>query len=141
MKPARIAFAFAASTLLVATLGGCAALQSLSPNVSSEIFATKSDFTTAATSAFGSPAWLPADATTIRVDYESDGTGAILTFTSKKHFADGTCTASAPVPKPPIQDSWWPADTVPASAVSCPGGWHAFALGDQVFAAKGQSPS
>ena len=141
MKPARIAFAFAASTLLVATLGGCATLQSLSPSVSSDIFAAKSDFTTAATAAFGSPAWLPADATSIRVDYRTDGSAAILTYTSKKHFADGACTGSAPVPKPPIQDSWWPVDTVPASAVSCAGGWHAFFLGDQVYAAKGQPPA
>ena len=141
MKPARIAFAFASSTLLVATLGGCAAIQSLSPSVSSDIFAARSDFTAAATAPFGSPAWLPADATTIRVDYETDGSAAILTYTSKKHFADGTCTASVPAPKPPIQDSWWPVENIPASSVSCTGGWRAFVLGDQVFAAKGQPPS
>lgn len=137
MKSARIVLAAAASALLVATLSGCAAIQSLSPNVASNIFASKADFTAAATSAFGSPSWLPDDATTIRVDYNTDGSAAILTYASKKHFAPGTCTASAPVPKPPIQDSWWPVDTVPATAVSCTGGWRAFALGDQVYAAKG----
>ena len=138
MKSARIALVAGASTLLVATLGGCGALQSLTPNVASDIFASKTDFTPAATAAFGSPTWVPDDATTIRVDYDSNAGAAILTYTSKKHFAPGTCTASAPVPKPPIQDSWWPVDTVPASAVSCPGGWKAFVVGDQVYAAKGQ---
>ncbi|WP_345761857.1 hypothetical protein [Diaminobutyricibacter sp. McL0608] len=138
MKSARIAIASVASALLVATLGGCSALQSLSPSVSSDIFASKSDFTTAATAAFGSPGWLPDDATTIRVDFQTNGSDAILTYTSKKHFAPGTCTASAPVPKPPIQDSWWPVDTVAKTAVSCTGGWRAFVIGDQVYAAKGQ---
>ena len=140
MKPARIVFAAAASTLLVATLGGCAALQSLSSNVASDIFASKTEFTTAATASFGSPTWVPDDATTIRVDFDTRAGSAILTYTSKKHFAPGTCTASAPVPKPLIQDSWWPVDTLPKTAVSCTGGWKAFVLGDQVYAAKG-SPS
>ncbi len=141
MKPARIVLAVVASSLLAAALGGCAALQSLSPSVSSDIFASKTDFTTAATAAFGSPTWLPDDATTIRVDYMKDGSAAILTYTSKKHFAPGTCTASAPVPKPPIQDSWWPSDTVAKTALACAGGWRTFLIGDQVYAAKGQAPS
>jgi hypothetical protein len=137
VKPARIVTASVAGALLVSALSGCAAVQSFSPSVSSDIFASKKDFTTAATKAFGSPSWLPDDATTIRVDYEGDGGAAILTYTSKKHFAPGKCTAAAAVPKPPIQDSWWPVDTVPKAAVSCGGGWHAFTLGDQVYAAKG----
>jgi len=141
VKSARIVLAVAASALLITTLGGCAAIQSFSPNVASDIFASKSDFTPAATTAFGSPTWLADDATTIRVDYDKNAGTAILTYTSKKHFAPGTCTASAAVPKPPIQDSWWPVDTVPASAVSCTGGWRAFLLGDQVYAAKGQPSS
>ena len=141
MKSARIALAATASVLLVASLGGCAAFQSLSSNVASDIFASKADFTPSATSAFGSPTWLPDDATTIRVDYDRNAGTAILTYTSAKHFAPGTCTASSPVPKPPIQDSWWPVDTVPATAVSCTGGWKAFVLGNQVYAAKGAPAS
>ncbi len=141
MKTSRIALVAVSSALIVATLSGCSVLQSFAPNVTSDIFASHTDFKNGSTTGFGSPTWLPDDATTIRVDYRNDGSAAILTYTSKGHFASGTCTASTAVPKPPVQDSWWPVTGLPATAVSCPGGWSAFVIGDQVFAAKGAAGS
>lgn len=137
MKASRIARAAIVGLSAAIVLSGCSVLQAFTPNVSSDIFATQPEFAKASTKAFGSPTWLPADATIIRVDYRDDGSAAIITYTSKTHFAAGKCTAKAAVPKPPIQDSWWPVTGIPADGVDCGKGWSAFAIGDQVFAAMG----
>jgi len=115
------------------TLTGCSVISAFTPHVDSAIYADAKEFAASTTSAFGSPTFIPDDATTIRVDYDTQGTGAILTYTSATHFKAGMCTAAAKVKKPDIQDSWWPV-TPPADGVSCPGGWTAFNVGDQIYA-------
>ncbi len=122
---------------LVLTLSGCSVLSAFTPHVEAEIYDSAKEFTAAKTVAFGSPSFVPADATIIRVDYDTETKGAIMTYTSKTHYVKGTCTKETGIPKPDIKDSWWPVDGFPATAVSCPGGWSAFTIGDQVYAALG----
>lgn len=128
-----VGLAVSLSAVAVA-LSGCSVIGAFTPHVDSAIYADAKEFTASATSAFGSPTFLPDDATIIRVDYDTQGKGAILTYTSKTHFKAGTCTAATKMLKPDIQDSWWPSAGVPAQGVSCPGGWTAFAAGDQIYA-------
>jgi hypothetical protein len=132
VRLAGLAASFAA---VAVTLTGCSVIGAFTPHVDSAIYADAKEFTASATSAFGSPTFLPDDATIIRVDYDTQGKGAILTYSSKTHFKAGTCTAATKMLKPEIQDSWWPSAGVPDQGVSCPGGWTAFANGDQIYAA------
>jgi hypothetical protein len=128
-----VGLAVSASAIAV-TLTGCSVVAAFVPHVDSAIYDSVKEFKASSTAAYGSPTFIPEDATIIRVDYDTKGEGAILTYASKTHFAPGTCTKAAPIPKPTVQDSWWPVDGVPAQGVSCPGGWSAFLIGDQVYA-------
>ena len=141
MPRIRTAGVIATMSALALALSGCSVLTAFSPHVESEIFDTAKDMKAAKTSTFGSPTFVPDDATIIRVDYDTQGKGAILTYTSKTHFKAGTCTKAVKMQKPEIQDSWWPATGVPEQGVSCPGGWTAFAAGDQIYAATLSSPA
>lgn len=141
MHRVRLAGLAVSLSAVAATLTGCSVIGAFTPHVDSAIYADAKEFTASATSAFGSPAFVPDDATIIRVDYDTQGKGAILTYTSKTHFKAGTCTKAVKMQKPEIQDSWWPAAGVPEQGVSCPGGWTAFAAGDQIYAATLSSPA
>jgi hypothetical protein len=132
----RTAGVIATISLLALTLSGCSVVSAFEPHVESEIFDTAKDMNAAGTSAFGSPAFVPDDATIIRVDYDRQNGSAILTYTSPTLLKPDVCKAKVAVPKPAIQDSWWPVDGLPADAAGCPGGWSAFAIGQQVWAAK-----
>lgn len=125
----------ASGSALMLALSGCTVIDAFTPHVDPAIYDTAKEYKAADTAAFGSPTFVPDDATLIRVDYDTRSKDAIMTYTSKTHFAAGTCTKPAVLPKPEIQDSWWPLNGVPATGVSCPGGWAAFAIGDQVYAA------
>jgi hypothetical protein len=133
----RTAGLIATTSVLALALSGCSVLTAFEPHVDSAIYDTAKEFSAAKTSVFGSPSFVPEDATIIRVDYDTHDGTAILTYSSKTHFVANTCTAEAAIPKPSIQDSWWPVDGIPAKGVSCPGGWSAFVIGDQVWAALG----
>jgi hypothetical protein len=126
----------ATTSALALALSGCSVLTAFEPHVSAEIFDTAKDMKAANTAVFGSPSFVPEDAAIIRVDYDTHDGSAIMTYTSKTHLLPNTCTKETVVPKPTIQDSWWPVDGLPAKAGDCGGGWSAFAIGDQVWAAK-----
>ena len=136
MPRIRTAGVIATTIALALALSGCSVITAFEPHVSSEIYDTAKDMKAANTAVFGSPEFVPDDATIIRVDYDTQDGSAIMTYTSKTHVAPGTCAKEVPVPKPTIQDSWWPVDGLPAKAGDCGGGWSGFAIGDQVFAAK-----
>ena len=135
MTRARTALLVASASAVALVLSGCSVITAFTPHVDGAIYDSAKDLTASSTAAFGSPRFIPDDATLIRVDYDTKGGGAILTYASKTHFAPGTCTTPAPIPKPTVQDSWWPSDGLPASGFRCPGGWSAFLVGDQVYAA------
>ena len=132
----RLVAAVVSASVVTIGLSGCSVVSAFAPHVDAAIFDTAKELTPSATKAFGSPAFIPADATIIRVDYDTENAAAILTYTSKTHFVKGTCEKPADIPKPAVQDSWWPTAGVPAKAVSCPGGWSAFTIGNQVYAAR-----
>lgn len=136
MPRIRIAGVIASTSLLALTLTGCSVANAFGPPIQSEIFDTAKDMKASGTSAFGSPGFVPDDATIIRVDYDRQNGTAILTYTSPTLLKPDVCTKKVPVPKPAIQDSWWPVDGLPPEASGCPGGWSAFAIGQQVWAAK-----
>ncbi|RDV43801.1 hypothetical protein DOE76_16265 [Leifsonia sp. ku-ls] len=136
MPRIRTAGVIATTSLLALTLSGCSVVSAFEPHVQSEIFDTAKDMKAAGTAAFGSPGFVPDDATIIRVDYDRQDGSAILTYTSPTLLKPDTCKEIVAVPKPTIQDSWWPVDGLPAQANGCPGGWSAFAIGQQVWAAK-----
>lgn len=117
-------------------LSGCSVVSVFTPHVEPAIFDTAKAFKAANTSAYGSPAFVPDDATIIRVDYDPQNGEAIMTYASKTHLAEGACTGETAIPKPGIQDSWWPTTNLPPKGVSCAGGWSTFAIGDQVYAAR-----
>lgn len=135
MPRIRTAGAVATALTLALGLSGCSVVAAFTPHVEAEIYDSAKEFTPAKTSAFGSPSFVPDDATIIRADWDTESGAAILTYTSAKHYKEGTCTAEAALPKPAIQDSWWPTDGLPAKGVSCPGGWSAFVIGNQTYAA------
>ncbi|WP_434318330.1 hypothetical protein [Leifsonia sp. P73] len=132
-----------ASVPLVAALTGCSVVSAFTPHVDPSIYDTAKDFNAADTTRIGSPSFVPADATVIRVDYDTQSREAIMTFTSPTLLAKDVCklTNVAP-PKPTIQDSWWPISGIPANAsYSCPGGWSAFTIATQVYAVRPASAS
>ena len=120
----------------VLALSGCSVVTAFTPHVEPAIYDTAKEFAAADSSAFGSPAFVPDDATVIRVDYDTETGEAIMTYASKVHVAEGTCTGQTATPKPTIQDSWWPITGLPATVSDCGGGWSAFTVGDQVYAAR-----
>lgn len=136
MPRIRTAGVIATISLLALTLSGCSVVSAFEPHVEADIFDTAKDMKAAGTSAFGSPGFVPDDATIIRVDYDRQNGSAILTYGAKSIIKPNVCTTEVPVPKPPIQDSWWPVDGLPPKAYRCPGGWTAFNIGEQVWAAK-----
>jgi hypothetical protein len=127
-------------TAAALTLTGCSVITAFTPHVESAIYADAKEFTPSATSAFGSPTFLPDDATLIRVDWDTEGKGAIMMYTSKAHFKPEMCKEVGKVPKTEIQDSWWPSP-VPAEGSVCPGGWTAFGIGDKIYAVTTTSPA
>ncbi|AGW40765.1 hypothetical protein O159_05740 [Leifsonia xyli subsp. cynodontis DSM 46306] len=132
--------AIAASTVpVLITLSGCSVVSMFAPHVESAIFDTAKGFEAAGTARFGSPGFVPGDATLIRVNYDTSTGEAILTYTSPTHVLAGTCETETAMPKPKIQDSWWPISGLPEKASDCGGGWSAFVLGDQTYAAKAAS--
>ena len=136
MPRIRTAGVIATTSALALALSGCSVLTAFEPHVSAEIFDTAKDMKAANTAVFGSPSFVPDDATVIRIDYDTQDGSAIMTYTSKAHLVPGVCKSEVNVPKPTIQDSWWPVDGLPPKASGCPGGWSAFTVGDQVWAAK-----
>jgi len=132
----RIAGVLATTSVLALALSGCSVASALGPQVESGIWDTAKDMKASDTAVFGSPKFIPDDATVIRVDYDTHNGTAIMTYTSHAHVAPNTCQKDTAVPKAAIQDSWWPVDGLPAKASDCGGGWSAFAIGDQVWAAK-----
>ncbi|MGO4592972.1 hypothetical protein AB4Z18_04025 [Leifsonia sp. 2TAF2] len=136
MPRIRTAGVIATTSALALALSGCSVVSAFEPHVDSAIWDTAKEMKASDTAVFGSPTFIPDDATIIRVDYDTQAGTAILTYTSKTHVIPKVCTKSVPMPKPDIQDSWWPVDGLPPKASGCPGGWSAFTVGDQVWAAK-----
>ena len=136
MPRIRTAGVIATVSALALALSGCSVVTAFEPHVSSEIYDTAKDMKASNTRVFGSPGFVPDDATIFRVDYDTQNGTAIMTYTSKSHVVPGSCDKVTATPKPTIQDSWWPVDGLPAQAGDCGGGWSAFAIGDQVYAAK-----
>jgi hypothetical protein len=130
-RTAGLAVAAAAAAL---ALSGCSVVAAFTPHVDAQIFDTAKEFKAANTAVFGSPTFVPDDATIIRVDYDTQSGAAILTYTSPTLLAPDVCKSQTTAPKPDIQDSWWPVDGIPQTAAKCPGGWSAFAIGQQVWA-------
>jgi hypothetical protein len=131
----RIAGLAVAVTASALALSGCSVVAAFSPHVDAQIYDSAKEFTASDTAAFGSPRFVPDDATIIRVDYDTQTGAAMMTYTSPTLLAKGVCSGDAAIPKPSIADSWWPVDGFPEKATSCPGGWSAFAIGQQVYAA------
>jgi hypothetical protein len=132
----RLAVAVAAVPLVVA-LSGCSVVSAFTPHVEPAIYDTAKDFNAADTSSIGSPSFIPDDATVIRVDHDTHTGEAIMTYTSATLLKKDVCKeTNAPAPKPTIQDSWWPISGIPATSASCPGGWSAFGIGQQLYAVR-----
>lgn len=116
---------------LVLALSGCGAAKTvggMTTPADARIYATAAD-------ADGRlPAWIPADATDVRIKTSLRGEGAILRFRSATPADRMGCEAApADAPVPSVQDTWWP-DPSPAAAMACGDGWLAAADGDTVHA-------
>jgi len=91
-------------------------------------------YATAADAGGRIPAWIPADATDVRIKASLRGDGAILEFRSATPADRLGCSAApADAPAPSVQDTWWP-DPSPAATMTCGDGWLAAADGDAVHA-------
>lgn len=125
-----VAPALAASLAL--GLGGCGAARTLggmTTPADARVYAAAAD-------AEGRiPAWIPADATGIRIKASLRGEGAILEFRSATPSDGWGCdAAAADPPASGVQDTWWP-DPSPAPTMTCGDGWlTAAADGDVVHA-------
>ena len=136
MPRIRTAGVIATTSALALALSGCSVMTAFAPHVQSEIWDTAKDMKAANTAVVGSPKFVPDDATLIRLDYDTEDGSAIMTYTSKTLLVPNGCKTQVATPKPTIQDSWWPVDGIPAKSAGCPGGWSAFAIGQQVWAAR-----
>ena len=119
------------AAIAVLTLGGCGAASTMggmTTPADARVYATAAD-------ADGRlPAWIPADATDVRIKTSLRGEGAILGFRSATPADQlGCATAPADAPAPSVQDTWWP-DPSPAATMTCGDGWLAAADGDAVRA-------
>ena len=115
----------------VLALGGCGAASAvggLTSPTDGRVYAAAAD-------ADGRiPAWIPADATDIRIKASLRGGGAILGFRSATPADRLGCEAApADAPPPAVQDTWWP-DPSPVAALACGDGWLVAADGDAVHA-------
>jgi hypothetical protein len=134
MPRTRSVRALAAAPLAIAlalTLAGCGAASAvggMTTPADARVYATAAD-------ADGRiPAWIPADATDVRIKTSLRGEGAILEFRSATPADQLGCAAApADAPAPAVQDTWWP-DPSPAAAMTCGDGWLAAADGDAVHA-------
>lgn len=121
--PLAVAFALA-----LAGCGAASTVGGMTTPADARVYATAAD-------ADGRlPAWIPADATDVRIKTSLRGEGAILMFRSVTP-ADrlGCVAAPADAPAPSVQDTWWP-DPSPAATMGCGDGWLAAADGDAVHA-------
>ncbi|MBM7411760.1 hypothetical protein JOE38_001583 [Clavibacter michiganensis] len=119
------------TVLLVLALGGCGAASTvggMTTPADARVYATAAD-------AGGRiPAWIPADATDVRIKTSLRGEGAILGFRSATPANRLGCAAApADAAAPSVQDTWWP-DPSPAASMTCGDGWLAAADGEAVHA-------
>ena len=133
----RLGFAVAAVPL-VAALSGCSVVAAFTPHVEPAIYDTAKELKASKNTTIGATPFVPDDATVIRIDYDTQTGEAIMTYASPTLIKPDVCKLTTKAPaKPTIQDSWWPISSVPTNAsYSCPGGWSAFAIGQQVFAVR-----
>lgn len=137
---------FVASALL---FSGCGLGNIVTPPVVAGIYATTAD-AAGAPSEVAVPAWVPADASMIRIKTDKAKGASILTFTVPQPAApEGSDPATTPAPPvtpigdpcsaemsaklPLLEDSWWP-QLIPAEGVTCSGNWHIFIAGTQFYA-------
>ncbi|MBN9629163.1 MAG: hypothetical protein J0I18_00895 [Actinobacteria bacterium] len=125
-----------AAVPLVAALSGCSVVAAFTPHVEPAIYDTAKELTAANNTAIGSTAFVPDDATVIRIDFDTQTGEAIMTYTSPTLLRPNVCTGTAATPKPSIQDSWWPVSGIPPQGSACPGKWIAFSIGQQVYAIR-----
>ncbi len=131
-------------------LSGCSLANAINPPISSAIYATVAD-AAGANSSVAVPAWVPADATTVRIKTDVSRNTKIMTFlaTQPAVAADapagtvaptvapaigGACDAAINANRPTLDDSWWIPEIAPDAAISCINDWHVITNGLRVYA-------
>lgn len=125
-----------AAVPFVAALTGCSVVAAFTPHVEPAIYDTAKELQASKNASVGTTTFVPDDATVIRIDYDTQTNEAIMTYTSPTLLRPEVCKGASKTGKPSIQDSWWPVSGVPAEGSACPGGWVAFAIGQQVYAMR-----
>jgi hypothetical protein len=130
----------ALGTLATLGLSGCALVNEFTSNQKERVFATIADAPTVdapgeGASAGGAradddlmfvpPAFVPTDATDLKIRVIEDGPGAIVRFTSASPLADESCEPGALTGSPLLESTWWPA-VIPADGIVCGSQWQVF---------------
>lgn len=135
---------------VTAALSGCSLANAINPPISSAIYATVAD-AAGANSSVAVPAWVPADATIVRMKTDVSRNTKIMTFVAAQPAvaADapagtvaptvaaaigGECDAAISANRPTLDDSWWIQEIAPDAAISCVDNWHVIIDGLRVYA-------
>lgn len=76
------------------------------------------------------PPLVPADARSIRVAYDTEEGGQVMSFTSVGGLTDAGCREAAAVGEPPLSPGWWPAEELSAEGWACDD-WTVVAVNDR----------
>ena len=76
------------------------------------------------------PQLVPDDARSIRVAYDTEEGGQVMSFTSAGGLTDDGCREARASGEPAFTPGWWPAEQLPADGWAC-GDWTVVADGDR----------
>ncbi|RFA10016.1 hypothetical protein B7R54_12980 [Subtercola boreus] len=128
----------------VSLLSGCGVANVISPPFASAIYATTAD-AAGADSSVAIPAWVPADATFIRVKTDQTHGASILMFSPAATAPVFTGCDAASDPEVDqaqstgaltnqLSETWWPQKLNDGVGVVCAGAWHLFGQDGKYYA-------
>ncbi|WP_147305896.1 hypothetical protein [Subtercola boreus] len=140
----RLLVALPVVAVSVSLLSGCGVANVISPPFASAIYATTADGA-GADSSVAIPAWVPADATFIRVKTDQTRGASILMFspTATPPVFTGCDAASDPEVDQAqstgaltnqLSETWWPQALNTGVGIVCAGPWHLFAQDGHYYA-------
>lgn len=116
-----------AGLAVAAALSGCSLVDAITPPVKAAIYTTAAE-AKASDAPVPVPAWMPDDATMIRIKTNTKTGDTIMQFTAASQLIGGACDATMAERLPPMQDTWWHQTLPTPENISCFENWHIFVL-------------
>lgn len=114
-----------AALAVVASLAGCSSIPGIGSQQREQVYANWADAPHGEDDLLAPPAFVPEDATDLRVRVIASGPGDIVRWTSPSPVTGENCEAGSLVGAPLLQSTWWPAE-IPREGMVCDAGWQVF---------------